>query len=159
MSINFSIDSKLDKSNFKKYKIGIVKSEWNNNITDSLINSCMSVLLDSGIKQNNIIKINVPGSMELVLGASLLLNKKKVDGVIALGSIIKGDTDHDKYIAQSVSNGLINVSLEYKKPVVFGVLTTNNMKQAIDRCDGKKGNKGLESAYTLLKMLNLRKEL
>ncbi|MEC7878161.1 MAG: 6,7-dimethyl-8-ribityllumazine synthase [Bacteroidota bacterium] len=159
MSINFSIDSKLDKSNFKKYKIGIVKSEWNNNITDSLINSCMSFLLDSGIKQNNIIKINVPGSMELVLGASLLLNKKKVDGVIALGSIIKGDTDHDKYIAQSVSNGLINVSLEYKKPVVFGVLTTNNMKQAIDRCDGKKGNKGLESAYTLLKMLNLRKEL
>ena len=159
MSINFSIDSKLDKSNFKKYKIGIVKSEWNNNITDSLINSCMSVLLDSGIKQNNIIKINVPGSMELVLGASLLLNKKKVDGVIALGSIIKGDTDHDKYIAQSVSNGLINLSLEYKKPVVFGVLTTNNMKQAIDRCDGKKGNKGLESAYTLLKMLNLRKEL
>ena len=159
MSINFSIDSKLDKSNFKKYKIGIVKSEWNNNITDSLINSCMSFLLDSGIKQNNIIKINVPGSMELVLGASLLLNKKKVDGVIALGSIIKGDTDHDKYIAQSVSNGLINLSLEYKKPVVFGVLTTNNMKQAIDRCDGKKGNKGLESAYTLLKMLNLRKEL
>ena len=159
MSINFSIDSQLDKSNFKKYKIGIVKSEWNNNITDSLINSCMSFLLDSGIKQNNIIKINVPGSMELVLGASLLLNKKKVDGVIALGSIIKGDTDHDKYIAQSVSNGLINVSLEYKKPVVFGVLTTNNMKQAIDRCDGKKGNKGLESAYTLLKMLNLRKEL
>ena len=76
-----------------------------------------------------------------------------------MGSIIKGDTDHDKYIAQSVSNGLINVSLEYKKPVVFGVLTTNNMKQAIDRCDGKKGNKGLESAYTLLKMLNLRKEL
>ena len=159
MSINFSIDSKLDKSNFKKYKIGIVKSEWNNNITDSLINSCMSFLLDSGIKQNNIIKINVPGSMELVLGASLLLNKKKVDGVIALGSIIKGDTDHDKYIAQSVSNGLINVSLEYKKPVVFGVLTTNNMKQAIDRCDGKKGNKGLESAYTLLKMLNLNHKL
>ena len=119
----------------------------------------MSFLLDSGIEENNIIKINVPGSMELVLGAGLLLNKKKVDGVIALGSIIKGDTDHDKYIAQSVSNGLINVSLEYKKPVVFGVLTTNNMKQAIDRCDGKKGNKGLESAYTLLKMLNLRKEL
>jgi len=159
MSINFSIDNQLDKSNFKEYKIGIVKSEWNNNITDSLINSCMSFLLDSGIEENNIIKINVPGSMELVLGAGLLLNKKKVDGVIALGSIIKGDTDHDKYIAQSVSNGLINVSLEYKKPVVFGVLTTNNMKQAIDRCDGKKGNKGLESAYTLLKMLNLRKEL
>ena len=159
MSINFSINNRLDKSNFKEYKIGIVKSEWNKNITDSLINSCMSFLLDSGIKQNNIIKINVPGSMELVLGASLLLNKKKVDGVIALGSIIKGDTDHDKYIAQSVSNGLINVSLEYNKPVIFGVLTTNNMKQAIDRCDGKKGNKGLESAYTLLKMLNLRKKL
>ena len=159
MNINFSIDNQLDKSNFKKYKIGIVKSEWNNHITDSLINSCKNFLLDSGIEENNIIKINVPGSMELVLGADLLLNKKKVDGVIALGSIIKGDTDHDKYIAQSVSNGLINLSLEYKKPVVFGVLTTNNMKQAIDRCDGKKGNKGLESAYTLLKMLNLRKEL
>ena len=159
MSINFSINNRLDKSNFKEYKIGIVKSEWNNNITDSLINSCMNFLLDSGIEENNIIKINVPGSMELVLGADLLLNKKNVDGVIALGCVIKGDTDHDKYIAHSVSNGLINVSLEYKKPVVFGVLTTNNMKQAIDRCDGKKGNKGLESAYTLLKMLNLRKEL
>ena len=159
MSINFSIDNQLYKSNFKEYKIGIVKSEWNKNITDSLINSCMNLLLDSGIEEKHIIKINVPGTMELVLGASLLLNKKNVDGVIALGCVIKGDTDHDKYIAQSVSNGLINVSLEYNKPVIFGVLTTNNMKQAIDRCDGKKGNKGLESAYTLLKMLNLRKKL
>ena len=159
MSINFSINNRLDKSNFKEYKIGIVKSEWNKNITDLLINSCMNLLLDSGIEENNIIKINVPGSMELVLGADLLLNKKNVDGVIALGCVIKGDTDHDKYIAQSVSNGLINVSLEYNKPVIFGVLTTSNMKQAIDRCDGKKGNKGLESAYTLLKMLNLRKKL
>ena len=140
MSINFSIDSQLDKSNFKKYKIGIVKSEWNNNITDSLINSCMSFLLDSGIKQNNIIKINVPGSMELVLGASLLLNKKKVDGVIALGSIIKGDTDHDKYISSSVSHGLLKVSLKYKKPIIFGVLCTETIEQALIRAEVKGGD-------------------
>ena len=77
-----------------------------------------------------------------------------IDGVITLGCIIKGETDHDKYIASAVANGLVSVSLKYNKPVIFGVLTTNTLTQALDRCGGKRGNKGAETADTLLSVLD-----
>jgi 6,7-dimethyl-8-ribityllumazine synthase len=93
--------------------------------------------------------------MELVHGANTLLSNDTIDGVITLGCIIKGETDHDKYIASAVANGLVSVSLKYNKPVIFGVLTTNTVSQALDRCGGKYGNKGTESADTLLSILKL----
>ncbi len=91
--------------------------------------------------------------MELVYGCNEIIEKEKVDGVIALGCIIKGETDHDQYISNAVSNGLVSISLKYSKPVIFGVLTTNNLNQAINRCGGKHGDKGLDSARSLVYLL------
>ena len=159
MSIDFNINNNFKKSNLIKFKIGIIKSEWNSQITNLLNDSSLHYLLDAGVNKKNIIQATVPGSMELVLGSSFLINKHKLDGIIALGCIIKGETDHDKYIASSVSNGLINISLKTNIPVIFGVLTTNNFNQAIERCGGKKGNKGEEAAYSLLKMIEIKNQL
>ena len=133
MSRDFTINSHINKNNIIDYKIGILKSEWNSNITDLLLNSAQSYLLEQGVKKNNIdIKV-VPGSMELVTASNILYeNDKNIDGIIALGCIIKGDTDHDKYISNAVSNGLLNVSIKFNKPVIFGILTTNSLSQAFN---------------------------
>ena len=160
MSSDFNIHSQFNKQIIADHRITILKSEWNSNITDLLVNSSKAYLLEEGLKKNNIdIKV-VPGSMELVSASNILFEKNKnIDGLIAIGCIIKGDTDHDKYIANAVSNGLLNVSIKYNKPVIFGVLTTNSISQALERCGGKKGNKGEEAAYSLLKMLEFKTNL
>ena len=93
--------------------------------------------------------------MELVYASNHMFINNDVDGIVTLGCIIKGETDHDKNIANAVSNGLVSVSIKHNKPISFGVLTTNNHNQAISRAGGNKGDKGKESAYTLLKMLDL----
>ena len=160
MSRDFVISSQINKYNIGDYRIGILKSEWNKSITDLLANSSKSYLLEEGVKKNNINVKTVPGSMELVTASNFLFETdKNLDGIIALGCIIKGETDHDKYIANAVSNGLLNVSIKYNKPVIFGVLTTNSLSQALERCGGKKGNKGEEAAYSLLRMLDLKSNL
>jgi 6,7-dimethyl-8-ribityllumazine synthase len=82
-----------------------------------------------------------------------MLSNYNLDGVIALGCIIKGETDHDVFISNAVANGLVNVSIKHDKPIIFGVLTTNNLNQALERCGGKHGNKGLESAQSLLQVI------
>ena len=160
MSSDFNINSQFNKQNIADHRITILKSEWNSNITDLLVNSSKAYLLEEGLKKNNIDVKIVPGSMELVSASNILFEKNKnIDGIIAIGCIIKGDTDHDKYIANAVSNGLLNVSIKYNKPVIFGVLTTNSISQALERCGGKKGNKGEEAAYSLLKMLEFKTNL
>lgn len=154
MSFDSPFNLNLNNIDFSVYKVGIVRSLWNANITDILLSSCINQLKSNGIKSSNLITKNVPGSMELVHATNILLSNDDVDGVITLGCIIKGETDHDKYIATAVANGLVSVSLKYNKPVTFGVLTTNTMSQALDRCGGKHGNKGAESADTLLSILD-----
>ena len=154
MSFDSPFNLNLNNIDFSVYRVGIVRSLWNANITDILLSSCINQLKSNGIKSSNLITKNVPGSMELVHATNILLSNDDVDGVITLGCIIKGETDHDKYIATAVANGLVSVSLKYNKPVTFGVLTTNTMSQALDRCGGKHGNKGAESADTLLSILD-----
>ena len=155
MSFDSSLNLILNNKDFSSIKVGVIRSLWNANITDILISSCTNQLKSNGIKSSNLIIKQVPGSMELVHGANTLLSNDAIDGVITLGCIIKGETDHDKYIASAVANGLVSVSLKYNKPVIFGVLTTNTVSQALDRCGGKYGNKGTESADTLLSILKL----
>ena len=147
-----SLNSSMEK-NLSGKKIGIVRSLWNKNITDLLLQSATNYLKSIGLNDGDILIKNVPGSMELVYGCIEMIEKEKVDGVIALGCIIKGETDHDQYISNAVSNGLVSVCLKYSKPVIFGVLTTNNLNQAIDRCGGKHGDKGIESAKSLIYLL------
>jgi len=154
MSFDSNVNINFHNKDFSGFKIGIVRSLWNTNITDILLSSCITQLKDQGISCKNLIQKDVPGSMELVHAANIILSNHDIDGVIALGCIVKGETDHDKYISNAVANGLVNVSIKYNKPVIFGVLTTNSINQAIDRCGGKHGNKGIESANTLLSMLD-----
>ena len=158
MSFNSPIYSSFESQEFNKCRVGIIKSSWNNKITDLLYNSAHSFLIDSGVQEKNIISKVVPGSMELVYMSNYLLLENKLDGIIALGCIIKGQTDHDVYISNAVANGLMNVSIQKEKPVIFGVLTTNNLNQALERCGGKHGDKGLESSQSLLQIISSCKD-
>ena len=136
-------------------KFGIVVAEWNKAITDTLCQGAYETLLKHGAKMENIYRNTVPGSFELSLGAQLLAQDENVDAVICLGVVIKGETKHDDYICHAVAQGITNVSLKYNKPVIFGLVTTNDEQQAWDRAGGNHGNKGVEAAATAIQMLGL----
>lgn len=139
---------------FSKKKIAIVVAEWNDEITNALYEGAVAGLLANGVKKSNIIRKNVPGSFELSLGSLWMAEDKKIDAVICLGCVIQGDTPHFDYICQAVAYGVTEASLKTRKPVIFGVLTTLNKQQALDRAGGKLGNKGEEAALTAIGMLN-----
>lgn len=138
---------------FASKQVGIVVSQWNSEITDALYEGARAALLASGIKKRHIHVATVPGSFELPLAAQWLADNKRIDAVIALGCVIKGDTPHFDYICQAVAQGIMTVNLKSGKPVAFGVLTTLNKSQALERAGGKLGNKGEEAAETVLRML------
>lgn len=138
---------------------GIVVSEWNADITHALYEGCFDTLVKHGVKEDHIHTIQVPGSFELPTGARLLASKHKVDAVICLGCVIKGETKHDEYINNAVAMGLVNLSLASGQPFIFGVLTPNNQEQARDRAGGKHGNKGVEAAISAIRMAALRKDM
>ncbi len=141
------------KINLAKKKFAIVVSEWNEEITDALYQGAMASLIENGVKKENITRKNVPGTFELSLGALWMGEKKDIDAVICLGCVIQGETPHFDYICQAVAYGITEAGLKTRKPVIFGVLTTLNKQQAIDRAGGKYGNKGEEAALTAIKML------
>ena len=151
---DFNKDSLPDSSDMK---IGIVVSQWNNKITDGLFNGAFTTLIESGVSENNIEKIEVPGSFELIFGAKLL-SRKDVDAIICLGSVVQGETKHFDYVCQAVSNGIKDLNIGLNIPVIFGVLTDNTMQQAINRSGGKHGNKGIEAAITAIKMVHLNQQ-
>ena len=138
--------------------VGVIVSEWNEDITFALRDACIETLTHYGVDQDDILIKYVPGAFELPLGARLIAGKEKLDAIICLGCVIKGETTHDQYINSAVSNGIMNLSLTSGKPVVFGVLTPNTKQQALDRAGGKYGNKGVEAATTALKMVALAKD-
>lgn len=133
-------------------RFSIVVSEWNEQITESLYTACHQTLLDAGCEPEHITRTNVPGSFELPLGAKRAIDSGKFDVVICLGCVIQGETRHFDFICDAVANGIMKLNLDYKIPVIFGVLTPENQQQAIDRAGGKHGNKGVEAAVTGLKM-------
>ena len=140
--------------------IGIVVSEWNREITDSLKEGAYRTLLNNGALPENIIVKYVPGSFELSLGASLLFEfNEEIDAVICLGSVIQGETRHFEFVCQACAQGVKDVALKYNKPAIFGVLTDDTMQQAIDRSGGKHGNKGIECAIAAIKMVAMHDEL
>lgn len=142
------------------YKFGIIVAEWNAEITGSLYNGALKTLLANGVAEENIISLSVPGSFELTGGAEILLSKRSdIDAVICLGCVIQGDTKHFDFICDAVAQGITNVGIKYSKPVIFGVLTTNNLEQAQDRAGGKHGNKGDEAAITAIKMADFSAQI
>ena len=134
-------------------RVAVVVASWNEEITEALYEGAVQSLLTSGIRKDNVIRKNVPGSFELTLGALWMAERKDVHAVICLGCVIQGDTPHFDYICRAVSYGITEVGLKTRKPVIFGVLTTLNKKQALERAGGKFGNKGEEAAITALEML------
>ncbi len=152
-SKNLSTYSAVNLTGTGSSRFGVVVSEWNNTITESLYEGARQTLLDHGAQKENIEYYQVPGSFELSLGAQRLAQRKDIDAVICLGCVIQGETRHFEFICNAVAAGLTEVSLKYNKPVVFGVLTTDTYQQALDRAGGKHGNKGDEAAITAIKML------
>ncbi len=138
-------------------RVGIVVSEWNNEITGALLNGAIKTLLENGVTENDILVSYVPGSFELTTGSQFLCEDKSIDAVIALGCVIQGETRHFDFICDAVAHGITNVALKYNKPVIFGLLTTNTQQQAIDRSGGKHGNKGDEAGITAIKMIAFKK--
>ena len=141
------------KKNLASKRFAIVVADWNQEITEPLCAGAIESLLSHGVVRKNIIRKNVPGSFELPLGALWMAEQKNIDAVICLGCVIQGDTPHFDYICQAVALGVMEVGLKTRKPVVFGVLTTLDKKQAEERAGGKYGNKGEEAAITAVQML------
>ena len=136
---------------------GIVVSEWNARITHALYEACYDTLAKHGAREENIHVMQVPGSFELTAGAKMIADEHKVDAVICLGCVIKGETRHNEYINYAVSHGLTSLSMFYSRPFVFGVLTPDTEEQALDRAGGMHGNKGVEAAVTAIRMASLKK--
>lgn len=138
----------------KNMKFGIVVSEWNENITGPLLQGAVDTLKKHGATDENIHIETVPGSFELTFGANQFLNNTDVDSVIILGCVIKGETPHFDYVCAGVTQGITTLNETGNVPVIYGLVTTNNMEQALDRAGGKHGNKGDECAITAIKMID-----
>ncbi len=152
--------NQLEKvENADKMSIGIVVAAYHGEITGALYEGCYQTLLDKGVKADHIYTIQVPGAFELPAGAKILAANTRLDAVICLGCVIKGETAHNDYINQAVANGLTNLSIVSGKAFIFGVLTPDDEQQAKDRAGGKYGNKGVEAAVTALQMAALKLQL
>lgn len=151
--------SHLKVASAENFTFGIVVAQWNAVVTEALLKGAYHSLIEKGAAEDNITVIEVPGSFELTSGADLLLQNKAIDAVICLGCVIQGETRHFDFICDAVANGITNVSIKHNKPVIFGVLTTDNQQQAEDRAGGKHGNKGEEAAITAIQMANIQKQL
>lgn len=142
----------------KGMKFGIVVSEWNDNITGALLEGARQTLLRHDVSEEDIKIMTVPGSFELIYGSAQMV-QTDVDAVIAIGCVVRGDTPHFDYICAGATQGLAHLNATQDKPVIYGLITTNNMEQAEERCGGKHGNKGDECAVTAIKMVDFKKRL
>ncbi|MCB9223039.1 MAG: 6,7-dimethyl-8-ribityllumazine synthase [Crocinitomicaceae bacterium] len=157
---NLSFYNKENIPNGADFKIGIVVSEWNDDITFNLLEGAQQALIDNGVMPFNITVKYVPGAFELPLGCQMLLEADEdLDGVIAIGCVIQGETKHFDFVCQGATQGIMEVQLEYNVPVSFCLLTDNTKQQSIDRSGGKHGNKGIECAVACLKMIGLQEDL
>ena len=140
------------------FKIGIVVSEWNDSITLNLLKGAKEALLENGVLDKNILVRFVPGAFELPLGAQFMCEYTEVDGVIAIGVVIQGETKHFDFVCDGATQGIKDVNLQYNIPVSFCLLTDNTIQQSIDRSGGIHGNKGIECAIACMKMVGLKKD-
>jgi 6,7-dimethyl-8-ribityllumazine synthase len=143
----------------KDIKIGIVAARFNEFITSKLLGGAVDALVRHEVKEDNIEVAWVPGAFEIPLIASKMAKSRKYDAIICLGAVIRGSTTHYDYVCSEVSKGIANVSLNSDIPVMFGVLTTENIEQAIERAGTKAGNKGFDCAVGAIEMVNLIKEI
>ena len=156
---DLSVYNKDNVPNAKDFRFGIVVSEWNGAITQGLFQGAFDAFIDCGALKENIVRWDVPGSFELVYGCKKMIQSyDMLDAVIAVGSVIQGQTRHFEFVCQGVTQGIKDLNVNYDIPVIFCVLTDETMQQAVDRSGGKHGNKGTEAAITAIKMAQLKKE-
>ena len=149
--------SQYDRSKIpdgKNFRIALVVSEWNQSITEALFQGAKDTLLVHNLSEDNIVRIDVPGSFELIYGAKMA-QQMNFNAIIAIGCIIKGETMHFEFISNAVANGIKDLNLNGKAPVIFCLLTDNTIEQSKARSGGIKGNKGVEAAVTAMRMINL----
>ena len=139
----------------ERQRYAIVVADWNSEITYSMAQGAIDTFVKHGVPEDNIDIIHVPGTVELTFGAARITKEERVNAVIVIGCVIQGDTPHFDYVCQSVTQGVAMLNAQGKVPVIFSVLTTLNKEQALDRSGGKLGNKGIEGAYTAIRMANL----
>ena len=150
---NLKINDEFKNGN-NNLKIAIIVSKWNSSITSNLYNETTKTLQEFGVNESNIIKTEVPGSFELIYAAKKIGINHDVDAIITIGCIIKGETPHFNYISQNVTSGIKDLNISLNKPVIFGVLTTSNLNEAIKRSTGK-NNKGKEFAISAIEMTKI----
>lgn len=138
-------------------RFALVVSEWNSEITDNLRDGAFATLTKHGAKEENIQIVHVPGSFELIYGCKQVLDSGDLDAVIAIGNVIRGETEHFTFVCDGVTQGMVELNLSYNTPTIYCVLTDNNKQQSLDRSGGKHGNKGIECAVAAIKMAALKK--
>jgi len=153
---NLSQYDKTQLPNVSSLSFGIVVSEWNDDITEGLYQGAFDTLIDNDVEPKNIIRWNVPGSFELIYGCKKMMEQyPHLAGVIAIGSVIQGETKHFDFVCEGVTQGIKDLNLLGQIPVIFCVLTDQNKQQSLDRSGGKHGNKGVEAAVAAIKMTGL----
>ncbi|TAL66734.1 MAG: 6,7-dimethyl-8-ribityllumazine synthase [Bacteroidetes bacterium] len=158
-TINLSAYDPESVTDASEMRFGIVVSDWNREVTWSLLEAAVNTLKKHGANNKDIIVKHVPGCFELTLGAQFLAEYDDVDAIICLGCVIQGETPHFTFICQGVTQGITQLNMEYNLPFIFGVLTTHTNQQAVDRAGGKHGNKGDEAAVTAIKMAALQRDM
>lgn len=146
-------------ANTQGVRIGIVASRFNQRVTEGLLGGALDALLQHGIAEEAITVVRVPGAFEIPLAAQRLAATGRFDTIIALGAVVRGDTPHFQYVAGECARGIARVTLDHDLPVIFGVLTVDNMDQAMARAGGQEGNKGYEAAMAGLEMVALLRHL
>ncbi|SDR66911.1 6,7-dimethyl-8-ribityllumazine synthase [Christiangramia echinicola] len=154
--------SQYDKDtipNAKDFRFGIVVSEWNDEITEGLFQGAFDAWIDNGLQKENIVRWNVPGSFELIYGCKKMQESfEMLDAIVAVGNVIQGETKHFDFVCDGVTQGIKDLNVQTDIPVIFCVLTDNNIEQSRARSGGKHGNKGTEAAIAAIKMAQLRKD-
>lgn len=143
----------------RRLKIGVVVSRFNEKVTDKLLQGALEGLEACGVSQRNVDVVSVPGAFEIPGAAKKLIQASKLDAVVCLGAVIKGQTEHFTFVSSAAQQGILQVSLESGVPCTFGVLTTDTVEQAMGRAGGLFGNKGYEAATDAVEMANLYKRL
>jgi 6,7-dimethyl-8-ribityllumazine synthase len=149
---NLSVYDKSKIPNAKDLRFGIVVSEWNGEITEALAQGAKEALLDCGALPEQILRWNVPGSFELTFGCKKMIQTEKLDAVVAIGSVIRGETSHFDFVCSATAQGIKDLNVAYDVPVIFCVLTDDNIEQSRARSGGKHGNKGTEAAIAAIQM-------
>jgi 6,7-dimethyl-8-ribityllumazine synthase len=153
---DLSAYDKTSLPNAKKFRFGMVVSEWNEEITNALFEGALETLKANGALPENILKWEVPGSFELIYGAKKMVQTQDLDAVIAIGNVIKGETKHFDFVCDGVTQGIKDLNILQETPVIFCVLTDDTMEQSIARSGGVHGNKGIECAVAAIKMALLK---